>query len=118
MESFSHGRFLHRHALLLLGMLAVCGAAQQQAAASGPTADSTSADTLDADAEDLDFTNTTTVVQTDLPIITFGNEWDGTTLTASVISADTNTSHVAPTSGLVMFMLDGTQLCLLPNAHA
>lgn len=100
--------------LLLLGMLAVCQTAQQQAAASAPAAaDSTLADTLDADADELDFTNTTTVVQTDLPIITFGNEWNPVTLTASVISADYNRTHVAPTSGLVMFMLSGEHLLLL-----
>ena len=98
-------------------MLATCYTAHQPPAPSVPAAaDSTAAATLDADAYELTFTNTTTVVQTTLPIITFGNEWNDVTLTASVISADYNTSHVAPTSGLVMFMLDGEQLAALLSA--
>jgi hypothetical protein len=89
--------------IILLGTLfCVCCRVLSQ------TADSTAGEAI-TEAGSLPFTDTTTVVQTTLPIVTFGNEWEDVTLTASVISADYNTSHVAPTSGLVMFMLNGAR---------
>ena len=87
--------------LVLLGTLCCCAALSE-------AVDST-AGAATAEASQLPFTDTTTVVQTTLPIVTFGNEWEDVTITASVISADYNTSHVAPTSGLVMFMLNGAR---------